>query len=101
MPWDLALNHDIHNGVEHHVTLTKDLLEVEPKSFSMITRKSRAHTCKRILDPVTGSVPSSKWIMEDIHQVLLLMASSINTREHLLQLLATVPETVLLLPLHL
>ena len=46
MPWDWALNHDIHSGVEHHVTLTKELLEVDPNSFSMTTWKIGAMLAK-------------------------------------------------------
>ena len=70
MPWDTSLNNDLHLAVKRHVLLTKEFETGNAKKFDMSTPARGTAAYLRILDPITGGVPSSRRIVQDVTSVL-------------------------------
>mmetsp|Transcript_28139 Transcript_28139/g.41539 ORF Transcript_28139/g.41539 Transcript_28139/m.41539 type:complete len:152 (-) Transcript_28139:13-468(-) len=72
---DANLNKDIHDAVCRHVSMTRRLLDNDPRKFSMMTQKKGAHAYLRLWDPalqdtnVEHGVPSSTHIIEDVVRI--------------------------------
>ena len=67
MPWDTSLNQDVKKAVEHHVNLTHELEENDPKKFSISTPNRGSSAFLRVLE----EIPTSKRIIHDVKKVLV------------------------------
>ena len=73
MPWDAHLNQDVHASHDLHCATTQHLSEEDRRKFSGSTPKRMWFSYKRLLDPDTGIVPSSRRIVQDVTCVLASM----------------------------
>ena len=70
MPWDTSLNHDVHARVEFYSAICRWIPKDHPlyaKRFSKASYNIMRDSYLRVLDPVTGVVPSSDRIVQDIN----------------------------------
>jgi hypothetical protein len=65
MPWDTLLNQDVKKAVKHHVNLTHDLHEDDPKKFTISTPNRGSSAFCRVLE----NIPTSKRIIHDVRKV--------------------------------
>ena len=71
MPWDNNLNQDVHLAVDRHVSCTSLFKKEDEQKFLLATPLQASYAYRRLLHPVTGIVPSSKQIVEDIDKVFV------------------------------
>jgi hypothetical protein len=65
MPLDETLNMDIHSSARYHVAITAHLAKNDPKKFTFSTPKEVSNSYLRLIDDVTGNVPSLHRIVQD------------------------------------
>jgi hypothetical protein len=65
MSLDETLNMGIHVSVGYYIAITSHLPNDDPLKFSFSTPKEISRVYLRLVDPVTGGVPSSNQIFQD------------------------------------
>eukprot|EP00957_Ditylum_brightwellii_P181218 13803773-Ditylum_brightwellii.AAC.1 len=72
---DANLNKDIHVSVCRHVSMTRCLLDIDTRKFSMMTQKKGAEAYLHLWDPthqlvnIEHGTPSSSRIIQDMKQI--------------------------------
>jgi hypothetical protein len=73
MPLDTSLNLDIHKSAKEHNLLSMAICThgvADNCLFSMATPKEAARCYKHILDLITGVVPTSERILQDVNKAI-------------------------------
>jgi hypothetical protein len=73
MPLDTSLNQDIHESAKKLNLLSMAICTLgvaNDRLFSMATPKEAARCYKHILDPITGVVPTSECILQDVNKAI-------------------------------
>jgi hypothetical protein len=73
MPLDTSLNQDIHKSAKKHNLLSMAIRTHGVSDnclFLLATPKEAARCYKRILDPITGVVPTSERILQDVNKAI-------------------------------
>jgi hypothetical protein len=65
MSLDETSNMDIHASAYYHVAITSHLPNDDPRKYSFSTPKEISRVYLRLVDPATGSAPSSTRIVQD------------------------------------
>ncbi len=73
MPLDTSLNQDIHESAKKHNLISMAICThgvANNRLFSMATPKEAARCYKSICNPITGVVPTSQQILQDVNKVI-------------------------------
>jgi hypothetical protein len=70
MPLDNSLNNGIQASMSLHCAIMSHLADTDPRKFTISTPKGIQSVIRRIYNPITGNVPSSRRIIQDCNKAL-------------------------------